>query len=45
MRLVGATSITQLGPHFVNTSQLDAIIGPSPATAAASLEACTKAKL
>ncbi|KAK7203099.1 FMN-dependent dehydrogenase [Myxozyma melibiosi] len=45
MRLLGATSLDQLGPHYVNTAQLDSIIGPSPAAAAASAAAFTKSKL
>ncbi|KAK9434209.1 FMN-dependent dehydrogenase-domain-containing protein [Lipomyces doorenjongii] len=43
MRLLGAITIDQLGPQYVNTSQLDAILGPSPQAAAAA--AIFKAKL
>ncbi|KAK9236780.1 FMN-dependent dehydrogenase-domain-containing protein [Lipomyces kononenkoae] len=35
MRLLGALTLDQLGPQYVNTRQLDAILGPSPQQAAA----------
>ncbi|KAK9357992.1 FMN-dependent dehydrogenase-domain-containing protein [Lipomyces starkeyi] len=44
MRLLGAVTIEQLGPQYVNTRQLDAMLGPSPQAAAAA-GALFKAKL
>ncbi|KAK9246605.1 FMN-dependent dehydrogenase-domain-containing protein [Lipomyces tetrasporus] len=44
MRLLGALTIDQLGPQYVNTRQLDAILGPSP-EAAAGAGVLLKAKL
>ncbi|KAK9370285.1 FMN-dependent dehydrogenase-domain-containing protein [Lipomyces kononenkoae] len=34
MRLLGALTLDQLGPQYVNTRQLDAILGPDPSQAA-----------
>ncbi|KAK9468640.1 FMN-dependent dehydrogenase-domain-containing protein [Lipomyces arxii] len=36
MRLLGVTSLRQLGPQYVNTRQLDQLLGPTPEEALAS---------